>query len=165
MRGPNPAETFEQYVSEEVYDATAVYLNRMWSYWSDELENLYVGDIYGYAHVGAFEVLDIPTAGIPMNVEERGGNYWKVAVNGLAAFGDLETSPVPGHDFLASAICIPVRDENGVTGLVGVPVDFRPVQETISETTIGDSGLTILLDRHGRILVHPNEEYVPPVTS
>lgn len=159
LRGPNPNDTFANYVSDETWEQTSIYLNRMWSYWQDELENLFVGDIYGYAHLGAFEVIDIPTAGIPMNFEGRGGNYWRRAVEGSIAYGDLEQSPVPGHDFLASAIAVPVKDDKGVTGLVGVAIDFRPVDTYVSENTIGDSGYSIVLDRYGRILVHPNAEY------
>ncbi len=159
LRGANPSETYAQYVSEDVYTDTTVYLNRMWGYWSDELENLFIADVYGYAHAGAFEVIGIPTGGIPMNVPARGGNYWERAIGGEMAFGDLETSPVPEHDFLASAICVPVEDEQGVSGLVGIPVDFRTVQATIEANTIGDTGSTILLDRYGRILVHPESEY------
>jgi HAMP domain-containing protein len=143
------------------WNELCVYLNRNWEYWQDQLENMFVGDIYGYAHCGAFEVIGIPTSGIPMNVEGRGGNYWARAIEGVpVAIGDLEWSPVPTHSFLAAGIAVPVKDSLGrVCGVAAVSIDSRPVITYIQKNAVGDTGFTILLDRYGRILSHPNAEY------
>jgi methyl-accepting chemotaxis protein len=142
------------------WNELCVYLNRNWEYWQDQLENIFVGDVYGYAHCGAFEVLGIPTSGIPINVEGRGGNYWARTARGETAFGDLEQSPVPTHDFLASSIAVPVKDSSGrVCGLAAVAIDSRPVMTHIQNNAVGVTGYTVLLDRYGRILSHPNAEY------
>ena len=166
LRGNQGGDTSPPYVNYAItadpdrWDELCVYLNRNWSYWEDQLENLFVGDIYGYAHCGAFEVLGIPTSGIPMNFEGRGGNYWARAMEGEVAFGDLEQSPVPGHDYLASPAAVPVYDSEGlVCGLAGLPIRFDYCAAYIENNKIGDTGYTILLDRYGRILAHPTDEY------
>jgi len=163
LRGNMANPTYHNYakdVNPARWNELCVYLNRNWEYWQDQLENMFVGDIYGYAHCGAFEVIGIPTSGIPMNVEGRGGNYWARAIEGEIAFGDLEWSPVPTHEFLASSIAVPVRDSlDRVCGVAAVAIDSRPVMSYIQRNAVGSTGFTVLLDRYGRILSHPNAEY------
>jgi HAMP domain-containing protein len=163
LRGNHANPTYHNYakdVNPARWNELCIYLNRNWEYWNDQLENMFVGDIFGYAHCGAFDLKGIPTSGILMNVEGRGGNYWARAVEGETAFGDLEWSPVPTHEFLASAIAVPVKDSGGsVCGLAAVSIDSRPVMKYIQNNSVGDTGYTVLLDRYGRILSHPNAYY------
>ena len=157
FRGPNPTDAPTTKISQETFNQIQNYLSGTYSHWSDELENLFMGDVYGYVMADSFNGLSV---GILMNVDVRGGNYWRKTFEGNMVFGDLEFSPVPGHENLVSVISIPIKDEKGVIASVGMPVDFDPLSKIIKSKIIGKNGYNIIIDRYGNLLVHPNKEFI-----
>ncbi len=158
LTGPNPEAQFKQNLNKAEYEEITDFLETTYSHWSEELENMFLGDVFGYAFADPLGGLSV---GILLNADVRGGNFWTKAMNGEEVFGDLEFSPVPGRGkYLVSVIAVPIKDGDDVVGMIGLPVTFNPIGETINSRRTGESGANILIDRFGNLLVHSNPDYI-----
>ncbi len=158
LRGPHPTKVP---VTGKIREVTRLkvqnYLSGIYNIWSDELENLFIGDVYG--HIVA-DGLDGASIGNSLNREHQSNHGWQQALNGKIVFEDLRFSTIPEHEtVIASTIFVPMKDNGGFFGSVGLSIDFTLLDKAISENHTGIRGYTVLVDKFGRILVHPEKKY------
>ncbi len=133
------------------------YLSKMFSLWSDELENLFIGDVYGTIMADG---LDGTSIGMSLDREPGQNSGWRQAFNDEIVFEGFRLSSFPEQKtVLASTVYVPMKDNGGVFGSVGLTINCSVLEKTILENHTGGSGYTILTDRSGQILVHPEKKY------
>jgi predicted Zn finger-like uncharacterized protein len=157
FRGPNPTNAP---ISGKMREVTRLkvqnYLSGIYNHWSDELENLFIGDIYGYIMADGLEGTSI---GTPLNQDPESDLGWKKALDGKIVVEDFRLSRIPEHKAaLISTIYVPMKDNGGIFGSVGISVNFTSIAKSISENHTGIRGYTVLMDRFGRILAHPENK-------
>jgi len=92
------------------------------------------------------------------NIPEYTVNIAK-AQQGERWIGEVNISPATGRP--VALITAPVSDNGRFLGIVGMPIELNHFSERkIMHQTVGNNGAFSIADSTGRILAHPNNDYI-----
>lgn len=75
---------------------------------------------------------------------------------------DINRQTVMGFSNNAPALCVgaPIRDGTKILGAATLCTDLSDLAKVIGQTHLGQTGYLIVVDRRGRVLLHPNSVYL-----
>src|SRR5260370_24211620 len=124
------------------------------------LLQLYVGSLAGGAVAAA------PPAGV--GVDYSVWNYVKDVLNpGRRGpkFSDVVRSRGDAS-VAAVVIAVPILDaRRNLVGFLAGTVDLSEVQRLSNYSRIGQNGQAVVVDRRGRVIAHPRQDWGPPATG
>lgn len=123
---------------------------------SPVLENIFLASMDG---VITHDGLDGASVGLDVRSIPVYTKNIDMAAAGNTYMSDVQVSPVNGRPVVV--ITAPVKADGTVIGIFGYPIELNNFSETfIDGVTIGETGYVYITDAHGRMLAHPNHDYI-----
>jgi len=86
--------------------------------------------------------------------------YFQEVIGG-AAYSVSDVLVSKGNGKNSIVICVPIKNQQGILiGTLSGNIDLQNLSEAISAKKIGQSGYVFITDKDGKILAHPNLEFV-----
>ena len=84
--------------------------------------------------------------------------YFKKAIKGKPTFSDVLISGSRGVPIVVYAR--PIEREGNIVGVIGASIDLEVLSELAKNKKPGETGYGFIVEKNGKTIGHPNEEYV-----
>ncbi|MBI9011801.1 MAG: hypothetical protein JEZ08_06170 [Clostridiales bacterium] len=88
-------------------------------------------------------------------------DYFQMAITGQIYVSDIVVSRSTGKPI--TVVAVPIYDGDEIVGVLGASIDLTKVDHFISTYNYEKEGYALIVDQNGRIILHPNEEYIDSI--
>lgn len=85
-------------------------------------------------------------------------DYFQKAVRGELNYSDVIISRSQG--FPVIVLALPIKQAGEIKGVIGASLDLSFLSQLVSEVKPGENGYGYIVERNGKVIAHPNDEYV-----
>lgn len=122
----------------------------------DDIENAFFG-----TNTGAFYVYPPAPGGLPPDFDPRNRPWYAQAVQARRI---TWTEPYvdTGSGKLVVTVALPVygTNQSELVRVLGIDVTLERLSNLIASRNVGSEGYLVLMDSHGQVLAHPNEQVI-----
>lgn len=117
-------------------------------------------------HQGIDQIYIMDTSGMQIyktSFEETMGDrsdriYFQKAIKGEVYISDMIISRSTNQPIVT--IAVPIFKESKIIGVLGASVNLSEINNVVNRSKVLENGYTYIVDNYGRIIIHPNSEYV-----
>jgi len=84
--------------------------------------------------------------------------YFQEAIAGNLNYSDVIISKSTGEPIIVLAT--PIYKNNDIVGVLGASIDLSILSTFVENDSLGEGGYVFIVDRNGRTIAHPNQEFV-----
>lgn len=117
-------------------------------------------------HEGIDQIYIMDTSGMQIyktSLEETMGDrsdriYFQKAIKGEVYISDMIISRSTNLPIVT--IAVPIYHDNNIVGVLGASVNLSEINNVVNRNKVLENGYTFIVDNYGRLIIHPNSEYV-----
>lgn len=84
--------------------------------------------------------------------------YFQKAIKGDNYISDMIISRSTNQPIVT--VAVPIYDNEDIVGVLGASVNLSEINKVINSNRVLDNGYTFIVDNYGRLIIHPNSDYV-----
>jgi len=88
-------------------------------------------------------------------------DYFQMAISGQVYISDIIVSRSTGKPI--TVVAVPIYDAEEIIGVLGASIDLMKVDSFIITYNYEKAGYAFIVDKNGKIILHPNEEYIDSI--
>ena len=88
-------------------------------------------------------------------------DYFQMAISGQIYISDVVVSRSTGKPI--TVVAVPIYDTEEIIGVLGASIDLTKVDYFITTYNYEKAGYAFIVDKNGKIILHPNEEYIDSI--
>lgn len=88
-------------------------------------------------------------------------DYFQMAILGRIYISDVVVSRSTGKAI--TVVAVPIYDAEEIIGVLGASIDLTKVDHFITTYNYEKAGYAFIVDKNGKIIIHPNEEYIDSI--
>ena len=96
--------------------------------------------------------------GNSIGTDLHGMGFFDTAITGTQILGNVMVSPVTGRPVIV--VGTPIKSGQQTIGVAAVAMEFNVLTKPITDSKIGKTGFTFIVNKQGLVLAHPNKDHV-----